>query len=72
MIYFGREWVMLIQHAFERDAPRIQLVVSSYVDSHSKGVYKVVESPTHQLTLPLMTLSLTGRLVLGSNLSRPR
>ena len=49
VIYFGREWVMLIQHAFVRDEPRIQLVVSSYVDSRSRGVYKVVDFPTHQL-----------------------
>jgi len=48
VIYFGREWVMLIQHAFVRDEPRIQLVVSSYVDSRSRGVYKVVGFPTHQ------------------------
>jgi hypothetical protein len=51
VIYFGREWVMLIRHAFVRDAPRIQLVVFSYVDYHSRGVYTVVDSPTHQLIL---------------------
>jgi hypothetical protein len=58
VIYFGREWVMLIQHAFVRDAPRIQLVVFSYVDSHSRGVYTVVDSPTHQLTLSVVVLHL--------------